>query len=59
MAFIKQESSFQQGAKPERERIFLVLFLGKEKVVLMGMLKLLTEHGICTNKRLGELFLEN
>ena len=44
MAFILQESSYIQGAKPERTKL-LGLFLGKEKVLLMDMLKLLMEHG--------------
>ena len=36
MAFIKQESSFQQGAKPERERIFFGLIPWKRESSAYG-----------------------
>ena len=36
MAFIKHESSYQQGAKPERTRIFFGLLPGKRKSTAYG-----------------------
>ena len=56
MAFILQESSYIQGAKPERTKL-LVSFHGKEKVLLLGMPKLLMEHGKDIKKKLKKLSL--
>ena len=37
LAFIKQESSFQQGAKPDRERIFFGLIPWKRQSSAYGL----------------------
>ena len=44
MAFILQESSYIQEQNP-KEQNYWVSFHGKEKVLLLGMPKLLMEHG--------------
>ena len=51
MAFIKHESSYQQGAKPERTRIFLDYYQKKKKYSVWLCSSHLTEHGNLIKKQ--------